>query len=66
MVASVVVSGAVLSVSAWSAWVVSERSGKSGHSTPLVRMLGEKSGASGSKTTGDMVCQSIRVAFCSP
>ena len=45
--AGVAVLGAVVSVSAWDAWVVSAQVGKAGHSTPLVRTLGENNGVSG-------------------
>ena len=40
-------SGEAVSVSAWSAWAVSELSGKAGHYAPVVRTLGENAGASG-------------------
>ena len=45
--AGVLGSGAAVLVSAGSAWAVSARAGKAGHSDPLVRTLGEKDGVSG-------------------
>ena len=44
-------SGALVMVSAGSAWSVLVRAGEAGHSSPLVRTLGENAGASGFKTT---------------
>ena len=45
-------SGVAVSVRAGAAWAVSARAGRSGHSSPLGRTLGDNAGASWRKTTG--------------
>ena len=59
--AGVAMSGvAMVSVSAWTTWEISELSHKAGHSYPYVRMLGYNSGTSGWKMNWGMVWQRIR------